>query len=182
MLQRWQNLFKQIEVIDRGEAPTSSEAELLEFEAKTGIILPFGYKEFCQVFGSGMFGHFVGIAGEPSMELSREFIGYLKSALNSLKESESHLDTEPLEDLLDSALIFGGTSRQEHFLWDLRSYRESDQSYDIYLVRLNSERFYLVGRDFVEFVRDFCLGMKVFEVLPQEAWPSPQELSLTFTR
>jgi hypothetical protein len=182
ILQRWQTLFNQLEVIDRGNSVTSSKAELLAFEAATGIILPLGYKEFCQVFGWGTFGNFVDIYGKPNMELSEELIEYLKIELKQLKKWDSFLNLEATETLLNSAFMFGGTSRRESFLWDLRTYSESDQSYDIYLARLGHLPVYLVGRDFIEFVRDFCLGMKAFEVLPQEMWPSPKELSLTFSR
>jgi hypothetical protein len=56
MIEEWQELLEQVEV--RGDVfELTSEADLLEFESLTGVILPSKYKEFCQVFGSGEFGN-----------------------------------------------------------------------------------------------------------------------------
>lgn len=182
-MQRWQALLTQLEVIDKSRQTKPTEADLLAFEAQTGIALPAGYKEFRQVFGSGTFGDFVNIYGGcPNVKLSEELIGFLRQSLERVAEWYRSLNIEPLESLLNSAFVFGGTSRAESFLWDLRTYNETDQSYDIYLARIDDSHVYLVGRDFYEFVRDFCLGMKAFEVLPEGLRPDPQEIYPTFNR
>jgi hypothetical protein len=36
--------------------PTLTEAQLKDFESSIGLILPQGYREFCQVLGAGKFG------------------------------------------------------------------------------------------------------------------------------
>ena len=68
---------------------------------------------------------------------------------------------------MGNAFIFGSNPNGHEILWDLGSYQESDQSCDIYLVPSDElEQTTLVGRDFYEFVSDFCLGSKAEEVLP----------------
>lgn len=60
-----------------------------------------------------------------------------------------------------------------------------DLSRDIYWVSidfLEEDRIYQVGRNFFEFVRDFCLGLKSQEVLPESIRPLPSVLGQTFTR
>jgi len=55
----------------------------------------------------------------------------------------------------------------QKYLWDLGSYDESDQSCDIYLVPTDDlDRTTKLGRDFFEFVNDFCLGSRARKVLP----------------
>jgi hypothetical protein len=187
--QRWQNLLNQLDIIEKGTIPTFPNSDLLSFEARTGIILPYGYKEFCQVIGSGTFGHFVHI-GFPDINGSIEMIELFQQSLESGKSMNMWgRDVEYLEpifnfteSLLGSAFVFGSTDTAKIFLWDLRSYSELDRNYNIYLASFDFPEVYLVGRDFLEFVRDFCLGNKAFEVLPQGIWPNPKEVNLTFTR
>lgn len=180
-MQRWQALFEQVEVIDRGTPQNCTEADLLIFEAQTGIVLPAGYKEFCQVFGSGIFGNYMQV-DSPDLNFSRENIGYLKEELRFQAEWDESIDIESIESLLNSAFIFGNNAHSDMLLWDLRTFSESDKSYDIYLAPFSGPAVHLVGRDFAEFIRDFCLGMKAFDLLPEDMQPHIQELHPTFTR
>lgn len=52
----WQKLLERIE-IQKESLTLATETELLEFEKRTGITLPVGYKEYCQVFGQGQIGN-----------------------------------------------------------------------------------------------------------------------------
>jgi hypothetical protein len=190
LLQRWQTLFNQLEVIERGNTLTYSESKLLEFEVQNNIILPCGYKEFCQIFSAGYFGDFVEILGCPNINYSKNTIKNYRQALEWELERQKEdgvewfapEDVKAIQKIFDSALVFAKTFTSEIFVWDLTTYSDSDQSYDIYFIRIDHVPAYFVGRDFVEFVRDFCLGMKAFELLPQGIWPDPQEINSTFTR
>ncbi|MBV6624917.1 MAG: SMI1/KNR4 family protein [Rivularia sp. (in: Bacteria)] len=56
MLSDWQELFEKI-VVYRGNLTLATNEEIIAFEERTGIILPEGYKEYCQVFGAGEIGN-----------------------------------------------------------------------------------------------------------------------------
>ncbi len=148
--------------------------DIQAFEAEAGVVLPDGYKEFCQVFGSGMFGEEIRLYC-PCRVKSAHIREVCWSAIASLKqdvaleiqysvEGQSSLDVEKMKSLavlLDSAFAFGDTPSAEILLWDVISYDETDKSYDIYIVPMDAlERFTRIGRDFFEFVRDFCLNAK----------------------
>lgn len=177
--QKWQNLLAQLEIIENQGWGIWSEERLLAFEAKTGIILPAGYKEFCQIFGSGMLGYDMRIS-YPNLLESDLTAASLKDSLDSVAQNVPNL--AEIQKTLDSAFFFADNSNAHLVFWDLRTYSESDRSYDIYITYLDcfEGEFYQIGRDFFEFVRDFCLGMKSYEVLPEWMRPYPEELTLTF--
>ena len=56
MISDWQKLLEQIEV-KKDRLTLATKEEFLEFEERTGIILPAGYKEYCQIFGQGQIGY-----------------------------------------------------------------------------------------------------------------------------
>jgi hypothetical protein len=57
-LSKWKLLLDQTEVKYRWKDHllTRSSEQLLEFESQAKLILPTGYKEYCQIFGSRRFG------------------------------------------------------------------------------------------------------------------------------
>lgn len=186
MIENWQALLAQLEVIDSSfGSEIWSEEDFQAFEIKTGIILPTEYKEFCQVFGTGCFGDFVSIFC-PNIQLSNICLEAIKDEITEFphQDLEKMLDRKSLIQLLDSAFVFGTEPRANSIFWDLRTYSELDKSYDIYWA--NSDCFdgeiYQVGRNFSEFVRDFCLGTKSYEILPERKHPLPEALQPTFTR
>ena len=66
-----------------------------------------------------------------------------------------------VQKLLETALPFGDTCDKDVFASDLSSFREADQSYDIYgIIEWFDVSPYccLVGRDFYSFVTEFALG------------------------
>ena len=186
IMQKWRDLFAQLEVIDYGQE-TFSEEQLIVIEVAEGIILPAEYKKFCQVFGTGMFGEFIGISCPTSywLEASRQHLENIRYELTQFPSEEhgKNIDINTILKLLDSAFVFGDDSGAYIALWDLRTYSEVDQSYDIYWT--NSDCFngdiYLVGRTFYEFVKDFCLGTRAFEILPESMHPIPETIYQSFT-
>ncbi len=180
-LQPWQHLMANIEVLYPENLNPATEEELLAFEVESEIILPDSFKAFCQVFGSGAFCEMIGIDCPPSTYFSQERIGHLQQALRSLREADPRrFNSDFAENLLDRALVFGSNSRQESFFWDLQTYSSNDLSYDIYSVRINSPNTYLVGREFTEFITEFCLGDKAFRILPDDAQPPCEDIYRTF--
>ncbi|MDY7007305.1 MAG: SMI1/KNR4 family protein [Cyanobacteriota bacterium] len=177
MIEKWQNLLAQLETIENEGLGIWSEERLLAFEAKTGITLPADYKYFCQVFGLGMFCNYWRISLYPDKKNSRKEM--LLTEIDELSDSVASptMDKISLKNLVTNALIFGNTVNSHLMFWDLRTYSERDRSYDIYFGDIIYADVYQVGRNFFEFVRDFCLGMKSYEVLPEWMYPDPQELT-----
>ena len=99
-------------------------------------------------------------------------------------EHEKMMDRESLINLLNSAFVFGSEPGANSIFWDLKSYDEKDKSCDIYWA--NSDCFdgniYKIGRDFYEFITEFCLGTKSYEILPEEEWVSQEDIQQNFTR
>lgn len=167
-LEKWRKLLREIEVtLEINDEPLHlNEEQLLDFESQAGVMLPSGYKEFCQIFGRGGFcddlvqwsidcpdlkdieGHLIS---------SADIIAAQKSSLSQCKNR----DLVEVQRLLDSAYLFG-MGPSIILIFDLRTYSELDESYDIYAID-DDGRFYKVGRDFFEFIRDFCMGTKAEE-------------------
>lgn len=167
-----------------GEKITScTEDSVSKLEEALSMTLPKGYKEFCRVFGTGEFNRLTRIYCPCALNADKDIRYSGPFMLQSLKEAveferESHERGHPsiplerisfLEKLLDSAVAFADTSRADTFLWDLESFNASDQSYDIYMVPFDSlDQSLRVGRDFREFVHNFCFSSKADEILPPE--------------
>ncbi|MEG4506466.1 SMI1/KNR4 family protein [Microcoleus sp. F6_C2] len=183
-MQKWQKLLKILEVTINYQPGILTEVELSRVETEMHLILPADYKGFCQIFGSGIFGDFIAIRCPSSDLFSRSNLA-TKSIKEQIREypSKNHEWDRELESLLDSALMFGHDDRGNILFWDLRSYKESDRSYDIYWAKVDEfdDNIYKIGRSFFDFVCDFCLGMKAFELLPEELWPLPKDIGLKFT-
>ena len=88
ILEKWQSLLNQLKI---RQSPYGSEfwslEELNKFEDETGIIFPVGYKEYCQIFGSGGFGDFVGIYC-PRLDFSKALLSSLKDEIVNFPEPE----------------------------------------------------------------------------------------------
>lgn len=94
------------------------------------------------------------------------------------------MSKESLITLLDSSFVFGTEPSSISIFWDMSSYNKSDKNCDIYWA--NSEDFrgniYKIGRDFYEFITEFCLGTKSYEILPEKEWRYKESIQKTFTR
>lgn len=184
-LQKWQALLMQLEAEERlgciGQ-DIRTEAELQRFETETSIVLPDGYKEFCQVFGTVIFGDYVTVFC-PDISYSVSKINSLKFGLELQVSNEVALDEEAITNLLNSSFVFGDTQKGDYILWGLKTYSDLDKSYDIYLISVNDmDGVYQVGRNFFEFVCDFCLDIKSYQLLPKYRRPLIKDLRRTYTR
>ena len=186
-MQKWQKLKQQLEIVDCGKEIFTAQ-QLLNFETETNITLPLEYKKFYQVFGTGMFGEFIGISC-PTPYWVKNSKQYLENIRNEIKylypeeHGKNNMKAESVLNLIDSVFVFGDDSGSFISLWDLRTYREVDKSYDIYWINWDSFSgdIYKVGRDFYEFVKYFCLGTRAFEILPKSIRPEPDFIYNTFT-
>lgn len=186
MIQQWQSLLNQLEIV---ETPYGSELwsleELNQFESENNIVFPLGYKEFCQIFGTGCFGDFISIFC-PNIYFSTICLEAIKNDITEFPDSEHErmMSKESLLALLDSSFVFGREPSANSIFWDLRTYNKSDNSYDIYWA--NSDCFsgdiYKIGRDFYKFVTEFCLGEESYKILPEKEWTPKETLAKTFTR
>ena len=80
-MQKWQKLLNILEVIRSPQPEVLTEAELRRMQTEMRLILPTDYKDFCQVFGSGIFGDFMAILCPSSYLSSRSNV-----AIKSIKE------------------------------------------------------------------------------------------------
>ena len=167
--------------------------EIYAFEKKNKIKLPKYYKEFCQLFGTGRFGNYVRIYC-PSIDLSQIYLEAIKLDINSIKDNinsysyhknheKGDIKFDLIEELINSSFVFGDNVNSDVFFWDLRTFKISDQSHDIYIANSDccDDDVYKIGRDFYEFVDDFCLGMKCFTILLETMNPLHQDIRYTFT-
>ncbi|WP_293125327.1 SMI1/KNR4 family protein [Microcoleus sp. bin38.metabat.b11b12b14.051] len=187
-MQKWQSLLAHLEVFDeQGECLT--EEEMLQFETTNNIKLPKDYKKLSQVFGSGRFGEFIIIYSPIRSHYFHQFpletIQYeiTNRLWYSLEELEKNMNLESIADLLKGAFVFGEDGGTYIAIFDLKTYSESDYSCDIYWVHCPEfdGGIYHVGRDFWEFVCNFCLGTKSYKILPISICPDPSCLVHTFT-
>ena len=203
-IQVWQDLIRQLELInvDSGNPSMHSANSTYEIEPKRefmtveecedvekerGIIFPKAYKEFCQVFGTGCFGNdCIEIQCPTRYWLDHVNVARQKGIANSIKLSNNEIvinNKEEIMSLLSSATFFGGLDYFGVF-WDLRTYSQEDDSYDIYWALISCEEgdIFRVGRNFVEFIQNFCLGQGMLELLPIYFHDAVDNVSPTFTR
>jgi hypothetical protein len=179
-MQQWQDFLSQLEIID-SVCETCSPADLLRFELYHNIILPQEYKEYCQILGTGLLGY-----GMHIYALTPGLLEYSETTLASLIEnlelfpSDDIARDQRLKNLFQSSFVFADDSGAHIALWDLKTYRDADKSYDIYWVDVDlvddDDR---IGRSFFEFVSDFCLGKSSYEFLPEAKRP-PSNQPRTF--
>ncbi len=189
MLQQWQELFNSLDIIVENGPAVLTEVELARFEAENNILLPSGYKEFCQVFGHGVLGDWIRVKcpshdrivySRLSSEASIEHIEYFPSG--NLNRDNA------LKDLFRNNFNFADDFGANDAVFDLRTYSQLDESCDIYWVDLDTEDedLYRVGRDFFEFVTNFCLGRGDYTALPENKRPggcaTTHDIPQTFTQ
>jgi hypothetical protein len=189
MNQRWLQLLETIEVIGDGfDKELLGEAEIAIVESELKQSLPVAYKEFCQILGTGMLAEFVRIFSptKPFIAEGKYHLDYAIQRVEEFMTNYPHLQRDRTVerdqwciDLFKSAFVFGDYATGEYLLlWDLRTYRQEDESYDIYWVSRDMPEIddpILIGRDFFEFVQDFCYGTKRFESLPESMEASSLE-------
>lgn len=166
-LKSWVNLFKRINIV--GNPSPASNKEISEFESYSKIILPRGFKNFCQVFGSGLFGisHvFIDCPRKDYIDYHEEKIERREILLMDIEEGSA------IYDFFQYSYPIGIGVNDTHILLDLKSYQESDQSYDIYLYTDLDKCNHHFGRSFFEFIVDVCIDKRVFgEILLEQDYP-----------
>ncbi|MGB3641854.1 MAG: SMI1/KNR4 family protein [Rivularia sp. (in: cyanobacteria)] len=187
MISDWQKLLEQIEV-KKDRLTLARKEEFLEFEERTGIILPAGYKEYCQIFGQGQIGYNVIDIYIPycddrwQLELyteeEREIIASHDD--NSVYDETELNNCRIIKKLLNSGLVFATNDKPQSFFWDLNSYSGDDESYDIYGMSYNGFVSCKLGRDFFRFVCDYCLGMKKYDDISLEFQLEDEEIAWVF--
>jgi SMI1-KNR4 cell-wall len=163
-MEKWIELFQSLTNLSDGEADLKTPEEIAKMEADLNIIFPSGYKEFCQVFGSCSIGFMRIIC-------SSDYANWIY--MKSLEMSRSEFPgVSPIlsDSIFDSCYVFGCDLGDYWVLWDLRTYSEHDKCYDIYLTDTEQELI-KIGRDFFEFIKDFCLGEKARDIFGVEGCP-----------
>ncbi len=170
-MQKWIDLLQNITLTEKAsKLVIISQLQLFNFEAETGIILPAEYKNFCQIFGSGMFGDLVSIhyLSSSLVQASTKAIEIVKQQIKKYP-SKNKLQDKKLINWLNSLLIFASDDRGNIAAWDLKSFDELKNNYDIYWIQIDdfNDEIYKITSDFFDFINDFCLGRKSFDCLPK---------------
>lgn len=178
---KWKTLRSELNVAQESELICSA-ADIEQAEQDLGFRFPAGYAEFCLVFGSGGLGQTEGDDFFriycPARLPSRFDICSTGYNLVGLKLDLQ--DAEPDENtqmqlafrLLEDGYAFADTCNADSFFWDLASFDEADESYDIYWKPdEGAAEMRIIGRDFYGFVADFCLrdGWRI--MFPDEDQP-----------
>jgi hypothetical protein len=162
MLTEWESLLNSLNLT--GIACLSSEKELFEFEQKCGFKLPESYKNYCRVFGRGRF-------KDKDMTifeiLPTPWIDDTIAENLDILEGQFIYDDSPLEKHLKKHGFYIGIAVDFRFFWDLDSYQESDDEYDIYARTEWDYGLHKVGRSFFEFIQDFCIGQAGIRAFPE---------------
>ena len=164
IIQKWETLRSGLRIKHQSQE-LCTEAEIDLVEEELGFRFPLGYKEYCRVFGSGKIGNIFRVYC-PCYPKNRVDIRETGDNLIGLKLDMESIDPAKdveiaalLERLLEHGYAFADTDLADRFIWDLKSYRAADQSYDIYWIPdEEAASVRLVGRNFYEFIEQFCLG------------------------
>ncbi len=174
-MENWNALFNSLEI--SGDSNFVCEDKDIDlFEKKTEFALPNNFKEYCKVFGSGVHSREFSIYCPCEDGGKWDLLTYGTWQLTALKDAvefeiNHSLKGFPaanydkmrwLEDLLNHSFPFASNGFAESFIWDFNSYRESDKSYDIYRVGIDSlEEAALVGRNFYKFITEFIYEHRI---------------------
>jgi hypothetical protein len=166
------SLIDRLEILNEEHKEVMSIEELQHTENQIGHKLPSEYKYFCQHLGSGRASGFIDFycPTEKAILEQMQTLKYAKERImdEMQKPMNSHTDRDVGEwtflekiNLLNSSLLFGMFNSEAALLWDLRSSRASDDSYDIYWYNFDTPEYDLpikIERNFTEFLSEFCYG------------------------
>jgi SMI1-KNR4 cell-wall len=184
-LEKLQFLIERLEIINPDMRETSSADQFLDIEKKINYKLPDDYKYFSQKLGSG----FASQLGVNITCLDKRNINDIlevpKDMIKTIEEHRKKLrkqDAKHIE-LLNSALVFGGFNGDRAVLWDLRSFNTKDDSYDIYWYSKqmpDADEPIFIGRDFTNFLYNFCYGQLPCSLIPGFCVDEPLIVEYTF--
>ncbi|AFY61910.1 SMI1/KNR4 family protein [Synechococcus sp. PCC 6312] len=173
-LNQWYDLLAQLEL--SGDPSPNKQEDIAAFANICGFKLPQQFQDYCQVFGYGKFAK-----TQLSIYCINPFNMDSHLAIDSdIRETFSSYIEEDFPwqyNLLKNSFMFGTGDGYIILLWDLRTYSETDDSYDIYIYEdYNIDMPYCyLGRDFYAFVRDFCMGQNITEAFADIIYPKPDE-------
>lgn len=178
MSNSWHELMQTLRFNGRRNASQNPTEEVISaFEQEHKVIFPSDYKEFCKLFGTGEAGDWLRIycPGDPRLLDNQEIFQSTIRHINFASSGNNEVDDRKI-DLLSNGFCMAD-DRGAHFLmWDLRTYREEDLSYDLYWVLWDgpeSENFEddikFVGRSFFKFIQDLYDGLGIREVCSSES-------------
>jgi hypothetical protein len=197
-IDRMQSFIERLSVVDFNEPrETMSPDDFLPIEKRLGCKFPDEYKYLCQKLGGGLLNYFVGIYSFNNEFTDRNYeeVENMTARINygveirKRDERSGHSDPyfyrqdEKYIELLKSAFIFADFNGDRAIFWDLRTYQVDDDSYDIYWYSMNcpdAEEPILTGRDFNDFIQDFCYGKLAYELIPDFGDPENREISYTY--
>jgi hypothetical protein len=171
----WQELFDSLRIlVDEPEWGVSTEDEIVAFEQRNNIVLPSDYRNFCKILGSGVASNWLEIycPGCSLLTQSQEGLALTIDYIRQFPSENPETDQQKI-DVLANSFTFADDAGSHFLLWDLRTYRDEDCSYDIYWAVWDSPEsedletdLRFVGRSFFEFVRDFCYGSRRTDLYP----------------
>ena len=196
--QKWDILLEKLS-INTEHSKVASHKNIVSLAEKINVNLPEDYQYYCQILGSGCLAEFIDIyyldedlilEGKEVAEYMIERINYgiqhrtsIDSVSLEAEEYNENRDDESYILLLNSSLVFGNYNGEIVFFWDLRTYNSSDDSYDIYCYSQDvpdGEIPVKIGRDFTDFICDFCYGQLPCQLISEVFPESPREVSYTF--
>lgn len=181
----WQELIQNIQFLKEEsdgsisteiETATPIEAGIAAFEQQHNIVFPPDYREFCKLFGSGMAGDLFRFWCPGCAQLAdrQEDLILTPNYIRKFPSDNPEVDRQKIE-ILENGFIFADNLGSHILLWDLRTYRNEDSSYDIYYALWDApesdvleDDIKFVGRSFFELVRDFCYGSRRYELHPPD--------------
>jgi SMI1 / KNR4 family (SUKH-1) len=194
-IQRWASLLEVLS-IDSHYQRTSSSDRFIYLEQKFNVKLPDDYQYFCQILGVGRLDDFLNIdcLDEERILQWQDTAEYMIGRINygvqhrasvtlAAPEDSENRDDESYIDLLKSSLIFGDYNSEYVIFWDLRTYNPNDDSYDIYWYSQDipdGDIPVKIGRDFTDFICNFCYGQLPCQLIPEMFPESPREIGYTF--
>ncbi|MBE9139812.1 SMI1/KNR4 family protein [Nodosilinea sp. LEGE 07088] len=170
-------LVSHLEIIDIDSPDKVTLRELAQFEDEHNFQLPSDYKTFCQTLGSGRFGNHMRVYC-PKPEFSSRMIQNMKASL----EMDRAENREPenfrfFMKLLPACFVFANNPNNQDIVWDLNTYQETDDGYDIYLISHEPpDEIFFLGRSFLGFVKNFCVGDVGYQNLPAYLHPSEGDI------
>lgn len=164
-LEKLKALIEKLELTNLDLRESTSLETFLSIEVILKCRIPEAYKYFCQNLGTG--GNYlfeIYSISNHNLENLQNIAKEMIRLIIENRELDAHnLNSEYSEyiKLLESSLIFGGSNGENIFLWDLRTYKSEDDSYDIYWysnISPDGDRPILIGRDFTDFICEFFYG------------------------
>jgi SMI1 / KNR4 family (SUKH-1) len=166
--QKLQALIDRLEIIYPENRKTISIDHFQKIEKRLGCSLPDDYKYCCQQLGTGCASDFIRLycINDENIDDLKEIVKDMVRRLSRVGKKKNCLE---YIELLNSALIFGCYNSDNAIFWDLRTFNIEYGSCDIYWYDIYSPDAsgpILIGRNFTDFLYDFCYGQLPCSLIP----------------